>query len=75
MIFGPEQVMDRQHPDSGEIVAAFAEEVKMKSISPVRIFCSICGSWPSCAPGNWSITIVPLLSSDSFAAKMSPPMP
>ena len=46
-------------PDSGATVAALAVELMMKSMSPVRIFCSICGSWPSCAPGNWSMTIVP----------------
>ena len=27
-------------------------EVIMKSMSPVRSFCSITGSWPSWAPGN-----------------------
>ena len=62
-------------PDCGDRVAALADALKMKSMSPVRIFCSICGSWPSCAPGNWSMIMVPLLSSASFAAKMSAPTP
>ena len=33
------------------------------SMSPDFTSCSTCGSWPSWAPGYWSISIVPLLSS------------
>jgi hypothetical protein len=46
-----------------------------KSMSPARIFCSICGSWPSCAPGNWLMLIVPPESSFNFASKMFAAMP
>jgi hypothetical protein len=46
-----------------------------KSMSPERIFCSITGSWPNCAPGNWSMLILPPLNSLSLASKMSAAMP
>jgi hypothetical protein len=39
-------------PACGASVEAFAVEVITKSMSPERIFCSITGSWPSCAPGE-----------------------
>ena len=50
-IFRNEDHLKKSISDPG-VVAAFAVAVMMKSMSPVRIFCSICGSWPSCAPGN-----------------------
>ena len=62
-------------PSSGDRVAPFAEEVMMKSMSPERSFCSITGSWPSWAPGNWLIFIVPPLSSAIFCSNTSPAKP
>src|SRR5229473_1733189 len=50
-------------PACGEIVEVFADETIAKSISPDRTSCRICGSCPSCAPGYWSTSIVPLLRS------------
>ena len=37
-------------PACGATDAALAVAVMIKSMSPVRIFSSITGSWPSCAP-------------------------
>ena len=62
-------------PACGASVEAFAVEVMTKSMSPERIFCSMTGSWPSCAPGNWSMLSLPPLSSLSLASKMSAAMP
>ena len=62
-------------PACGASVDALAVEVMTKSMSPARIFCSICGSWPSCPPGNWLMLILPPESSFSLASKMSPAMP
>ena len=62
-------------PSSGDRVAPFADEVMMKSMSPERTFCSITGSWPSWAPGNWLIFIVPPLSSAIFCSNRSPAKP
>ena len=46
------QVEERKSQSLGEIKPEEAVDVMMKSMSPVRSFCSITGSWPSCAPGN-----------------------
>ena len=62
-------------PACGDSVAAFAEEEMQNSTSPDFTSCSTCGSCPSCAPGYWSISMVPLLSSLSLSAKISPRMP
>ncbi len=62
-------------PICGVIVAPFAVEEMTKSMSPERTFWSMTGSWPSWAAGNWSTTIVPLLSSSSFFPKTSPEKP
>jgi hypothetical protein len=62
-------------PSSGETVAPFAEEVMMKSMSPERTFCSITGSWPSWAPGNWLIFIAPSLHAAVCSSNRSPAKP
>ena len=62
-------------PACGASVEALAVEVMTKSMSPARIFCSICGSWPSWPPGNWLMLIVPPESSFSLASKMFAAMP
>ena len=62
-------------PDCGATVEALAVEVMTKSISPERIFCSTTGSWPSWAPGNWSMPSLPPESSISLAWKVSAAMP
>ena len=62
-------------PACGARVEALAVEVMTKSMSPARIFCSICGSWPSWAPGNWLMLNLPPLSSLSLASKMFAAMP
>ena len=62
-------------PACGESVAALAEALMQNSMSPALTSCSTCGSWPSWAPGYWSISIVPLLNSLSLSEKTSPTMP
>ena len=62
-------------PACGASVEAFAVEVMTKSMSPERSFCSITGSCPSWASGNWSIESLPPESSISLALKMSAAMP
>ena len=62
-------------PACGASVEALAVEVMTKSMSPERIFCSITGSWPSCAPGNWLMLILPPDSSFNLASKMLAAMP
>ena len=62
-------------PACGDSVAALAEDEMQNSTSPAFTSCRTCGSCPSCAPGYWSISIVPLLNSLSLSAKMSPRMP
>src|SRR5260221_547695 len=53
-------------PACGDNVAAFAEAEMQNSTSPDLTSCSTCGSCPSCAPGYWSISMVPLLSAFGF---------
>ena len=62
-------------PACGATDDALAVDVMMKSMSPARSFCSITGSWPSWAPGNWLMPSFPPDSSMSFASKMSAAMP
>ncbi|MGY3124597.1 hypothetical protein ACVWXQ_008534 [Bradyrhizobium sp. S3.14.4] len=61
-------------PACGEIVAVLAEEMMANSMSPAFTSWSTCGSCPSCAPGYWSMIMVPLLNSLSLSAKRSPAM-
>jgi len=63
--------LDPHTPACGEMVEVLAEETIAKSISPDLTSCRICGSCPSCPPGYWSTSIVPLLNSLSLAEKMS----
>src|SRR6185437_13248476 len=48
-------------PACGDNVAAFAEDEMQNSTSPALTSCRTCGSCPSCAPGYWSMIMVPLL--------------
>src|SRR6267142_4414183 len=56
-------------PACGESVAAFADEEMQNSTSPDFTSCRTCGSCPSCAPGYWSISMVPLLNSFSLRSE------
>ena len=62
-------------PACGATLAAFAVAVMTKSMSPARSFCSVCGSVPNCAPGNWLMLSLPPLSAFSFSSKMFAAMP
>src|SRR4051794_13506119 len=59
VILAAKDEMDREHASLGGdgrgICSGRENEIDIAGAD----FCSICGSWPSCAPGNWSMIIAP----------------